>query len=145
MVKEEDRMKALEWNSAAVTACLEVLPEISEDQACYTYEVEKKGLTLRLRIHQFKRVAELALIRKRDGHALTRLLIFIRGGIYHHNDGMSEYLLVTDGIVASGRFAYLEWEEAFNQDRFPRGHDLMLAIDPDIRFDLMPSLDSYAR
>ena len=138
-------MKALEWNSAAVTTCLEVLPEISEDETCHAYRVEKRGLILELHIRQFKRVAELSLTRKIDGQEITRLLIFIRGGIYHHNDGNQEYLLATDCIVASGRFAYLDWEEPFNQNRFPLGHDVMLAVDPDIRFDLMPSIFSYGQ
>lgn len=138
-------MNRLEWNSAAVTTCLEVLPEITENGTRHTYQVAKQGLLLKLQIHQFQSAAELTLIRESSGRNITRLMIFIRDGIYHHNNGQEEYLLLKDCILAPDRFALMACGNPFDMNRFPRGHDMILAIDPDIRFERMPAPVSYVQ
>ncbi len=94
----------LVWNEADVISCLEVLPEVGEDETAHAFTVARDGLRLEITIFQYD--GDVAISLFRDGVADPVFDVTLLGcqGIRLVKDPAAEHLEFAPAKCLGGRY-----------------------------------------
>jgi hypothetical protein len=117
----------LTWNQYEFTECLEVLPEVGEDENHHTFRVEKDGLRLELTVFQY--AGDVYIDLYQDGvepSVFHMRLLNCPGAKYVRGKGGYECLEFAPAKSFGGRY----------DGESPIPYGVRVAVNPHIRVDL---------
>lgn len=130
-------MLGLKWDETDFLECLEVAPEIEEDETSHTYVVNKSNIRLTLQLWQREKMLELTLTNISDGNIITSYAILVRDGAIYKKENNAEFLLFKNSIVLPSRFSYLDLGGVTNIESSNIGYNIKLFVTPSIKIEYL--------
>ena len=126
-------MPALDWDPQDFMECLGAVPEIGDDDPSYHYAVTQAGITLELLLWPHESVLFLSLRPENQKKELISFTVVVRGPVRYRKEKWGEYLIFPCCVLVPERWYNFQWDEVFDQRKYPQGVDMELYVYPAIR------------
>ncbi|WP_018276317.1 hypothetical protein WKI13_01960 [Teredinibacter turnerae] len=132
----EEEFAQLVWDENDFVGFFEVLPLVDEYETEHTFDVSRNGIRLVVQVWQLERVARLALYQGDQEEALIDFYLFVRGALNISTQDSRPVLEITNCIVSPSRFSYFDMGDMLDEEKFPIGQIVYVALNERISISL---------
>jgi hypothetical protein len=123
----------MKWDETDFLDCLEVFPEIEEDDVSYAYKVMKNGMVLTVVVWPWESLVLMSLRQQEMETSIIEILLCVREGVRYIKDKRGNYLEFQDCVFLPVGASHQLVEDAFDKTRFGNGAMVQLTIKPHIQ------------
>ncbi|WP_018416945.1 hypothetical protein [Teredinibacter turnerae] len=132
----EEEFAQLVWDENDFVGFFEVLPIVDEYETEHTFDVSRNGIRLVVQVWQLERVARLALYQGDQEEALIDFYLFVRGALNISTQDSRPVLEINNCIVSPSRFSYFDMGDMLDEEKFPIGQIVYVALNERISISL---------